>query len=145
MAGIACALALTLKDWRLQLTIVVRFVFQNDLTIWDLGGPAPVLQAEIDVEVAAGRFAATGTAVVPGCGSAYDVLALAHRGLSRVVGVDFAPEAITKATGVCGSDARIALVCGDFFAAHADLPDSSFDFIFDYTVSVPCCILFLLV
>ena len=111
-------------------------LWQNKMMTWDLGEPTAVLLAEVEAEMAAGRLpsAPACTALVPGCGSAYDVSALAERGLKAVVGVDFAPEAIEKARTVCGDAANVRLVCADFFAPHDALPDASFDFVFDYTM-----------
>ena len=111
-------------------------LWQNNMMMWDLGAPTAVLLDEVDAEQTAGRLpaACACTALVPGCGSAYDVRALAERGMATVVGVDFAPEAVEKARTVCGDAPNVRLVCADFFAPHDALPDASFDFVFDYTM-----------
>jgi hypothetical protein len=107
-------------------------LWQSNLTGWDLGKFTAVLSAEFDAEVTAGRLNATGAALIPGCGSAYDARLLAQKGMSRVVGLDFAPEAIEKAKTVC-ADTNVELICGDLMVPHATLHDGSMDFIFDYT------------
>ena len=83
---------------------------------WDLGGPAPVVQA-----LAARAFGA-GTAdrsarriLVPGCGRAWDVEALAARG-HTVVGLDISPAALELARArIAGRDlpGAVEWVVGD--------------------------------
>ena len=59
-------------------------------TPWDAGGPAAQLEALIRADdLPAGR------ALVPGCGSGYDVLALAGAGRSTL-GLEIAPSAIAR-------------------------------------------------
>ena len=59
-------------------------------TAWDAGGPSPTLE----LLVREGSLP-NGRALVPGCGSGYDILALAspHR---LVLGLDVAPTAVER-------------------------------------------------
>ena len=108
-------------------------LWRQGLTIWDLKGPTPVLFSEVTAEVVAGRLQLQLPALVPGCGSGYDVKGLLDAGMRGVVGCDLAEEAIARARGVLGEAAAPAhLVCGDFFC-DARLAPGSFHFIFDYT------------
>jgi hypothetical protein len=73
-------------------------LWQQGLTIWDLGAPTAALLEEVESEIGAGRLVPAACSVlVPGCGSAYDVRALAERGFRQVVGIDICEEAVTKA------------------------------------------------
>jgi len=106
-------------------------LWQNNLTPWDLSGPTAALQDEFAKAVEDGRLPRKGARTfVPGCGSAYDVAALAKNEFQPlVVGLDIAPEAIEKARGTIADSPGASVVCGDFFT-H---PLQTFDFIFDYT------------
>ena len=81
---------------------------------------------------------------MPGCGSGYDVAALAKTSFAPIVtGLDIAPEAIERArslgladtvpgTSTSTSTSTIpgtTLICGDFFTHPLD----PFDLVFDYT------------
>src|SRR5689334_15758374 len=72
----------------------------------------------------AGR--APGTALVPGCGSAHEVRALAEAGW-RVLGIDFSAEAIGAARAVVGPWHE-RLRKADFFAPLAEAP---FDLVYE--------------
>jgi SAM-dependent methyltransferase len=104
-------------------------LWREGLTMWDLKGPTPVLYDELTKAVCAGRVRLDQPALVPGCGSGYDVKGLADAGLQRVVGVDIAEEAIAAARKVEGGG---TLLCADFFADQRLAP-GSFGFVFDYT------------
>jgi methyl halide transferase len=99
-------------------------------TFWDAGVAAPAL-----VELLAGpRCPAPGTrALVPGCGSGWDVFALADAGL-EAHGADLSPtagerfEALRTARGLSPQAASIHI--GDFFADELGAP---FGLIWDYT------------
>jgi hypothetical protein len=69
---------------------------------------------------------APGSALVPGCGSAYEVRAFAEAGW-RVLGIDFSAEAIAAARGVLGPWGE-RLRQADFFAP---LPEAPFDFVYE--------------
>lgn len=108
-------------------------LWQKGMTMWDLKGPTPVLYSELTAEVAAGRLQLHLPALVPGCGSGYDVKGLYDAGVRGVVGCDIAEEAIARAQGVLGEAASPSrLLCGDFFTDTRLVP-GTFHFIFDYT------------
>lgn len=98
---------------------------------FDVGGVSAALSSELSRVPAPPPGAA---ALVPGCGRAYDALALAAHGFDRVVAVDVAPSAVAAARAELGGDplgARVDVVRGDFF----ELPESGqkYDFIWDCT------------
>jgi len=73
------------------------------------------------------------TALVPGCGRAYDALALARHGFDRVVAVDLSSSACDAARQelrgmTCPEAAKVEIVCADFFAF-----EGKFDLIWDCT------------
>jgi hypothetical protein len=108
-------------------------LWQNNLTLWDLEGPTPALLDEVTTALADGRLSLAHSVLVPGCGAAYDVRALADKGFARVVGADITEEAIARATTVVGDAPTAQLLCADFFC-DARLEAGSFHFIFDYTM-----------
>ena len=72
-------------------------------------------------------------ALVPGCGRAYDALALVAHGFDEVVALDLAPTAVQSARAFLAASedagaARVTCVEGDFFE-HA----GTYDFIWDCT------------
>ena len=85
---------------------------------------------EVERRVREGSLAPS-AALVPGCGAAYDVKALAQCGFQRVVGADIAEEAVLVARSVVGDTRGASLLCGDFFTSAA--LESGYSFIFDYT------------
>ena len=115
-----------------------EILWREGLTLWDLNGPTPALIDEVKVAISNGRLKANYTALVPGCGAAYDVVELAELGL-RTTGVDIAREAIDRAKEILSlkkteegaavvSDCDVIL--SDFFDTNVFAP-STFDFIFD--------------
>ena len=62
--------------------------WQTKETQWDLGGVTPALQEELDK-----LQMTSGEALVPGCGAAYDLSAIATR-YEFVTGIDLAPSAV---------------------------------------------------
>mmetsp|Transcript_34358 Transcript_34358/g.78291 ORF Transcript_34358/g.78291 Transcript_34358/m.78291 type:complete len:221 (-) Transcript_34358:130-792(-) len=64
-------------------------------TRWDLAGPSPTLLYALTKKQYV--LGADCKALVPGCGRAYDALALAQQGFSEVVAVDIAPSAVKAA------------------------------------------------
>jgi SAM-dependent methyltransferase len=97
-------------------------------TGWDAGAAAPAL-----VDLLADGTTPRGRALVPGCGSGYDVFALARTGYDAT-GLDVAPtasarfESLRATAGVDPAKAR--LLVSDFFEYR---PDERFDFVWDYT------------
>lgn len=100
-------------------------------TRWDAGQSPPILEAL----VASGTLP-SGPAVVPGCGSGYDVFTLAREPARTVLGLDLAPTAKTRfetvraELGVDASQAEIHLA--DFFD-FAATTDRRFQLAWDYT------------
>jgi SAM-dependent methyltransferase len=82
--------------------------FREGVTPWDAGGVPAALREFLAREPAGRRV------LVPGCGSGYEVQALAAAG-HDVVAIDFSPAAIDAARRVLGPLGRL-LVQGDFFA-----------------------------
>lgn len=107
-------------------------LWQKNLTMWDLAKATPALGDEVDAALTSGRLDRSSAVLVPGCGAAYDVRALADKGFARVVGADITEEAIARARDVVAGAPGAELLCGDFFA-DARLAPGSFSFIFDYT------------
>ncbi len=64
--------------------------FETATTPWDRGEPGPQLLAWIGNEIATGQ-----RVLVPGCGSGWDVAALAQAG-AQVTAIDYAPAAIER-------------------------------------------------
>merc|ERR1712028_191356 len=100
---------------------------------FDVAGSSLTLMAELSRSVHATRPGMT--AFVPGCGRAYDAIALAAHGFESVVAMDLSPSACEAAREELRSSSspaadRVEIRCGDFFA-HNEL--SSFDLIWDCT------------
>ena len=104
-------------------------------TKFDVGAPSATLLAALATNAYAGKPQCT--ALVPGCGRAYDALALAAHGFDRVVACDLAPTACdaARAEVAAAPDAAIAarvdVVCADFFEP-TELA-GTYDLIWDYT------------
>ena len=99
--------------------------WQEGRTPWDAGCSAPILEAIVDT-------LPEGRAVVPGCGSGYDLLTLAAAGRS-VVGLDLAPLAKARFEELAGDHPyrdRIEYVVGDAFGFD---PGAGFYLMWDYT------------
>ncbi|KAI8926719.1 S-adenosyl-L-methionine-dependent methyltransferase [Entophlyctis helioformis] len=98
----------------------------NDIE-WDLGKPtSAVMDFLRDYPTPLGK-----TALVPGCGTGYDVLEFAKAGY-KAVGLDLAPTATARArehAATQGAPANASFETGDFFK----LTGRQFDIVFDYT------------
>jgi len=70
--------------------------------------------------------------IVPGCGSGYEVAALARAGY-EATGADYAPQAIAAAQANIDGVADAKLVCVDLLDAHAVAALGAFDWAFDQT------------
>ncbi len=75
------------------------------------------------------RCTSPGRALVPGCGSGYELNALHHRGWD-VLGVDYSPQAVTRAKTILGPLAH-RVRCEDFFEGACEA--GSFDLIYERT------------
>ncbi|KAL3688409.1 hypothetical protein R1sor_014718 [Riccia sorocarpa] len=101
--------------------------WKEGVTPWDVGSVTPILQHMVEQgKVPEGR------ALVPGCGSGYDVLALASE-TRQVVGMDISETAHARAKQMASQDPRgkwVQFLVQDFFTYE---PEAAFSFIFDYT------------
>lgn len=112
--------------------------WQEERTGWDAGAPAPALLEYLEQEAYADKpEPGRDHALVPGCGSGYDVFALAQYGY-EATGIDLAPTAVKRfetlreQRGLGEARARIAL--RDFFEfSRDDAHQSAYDLIWDYT------------
>jgi SAM-dependent methyltransferase len=89
---------------------------------WDASGVPPAFASFMR------RAGLPGRALVPGCGSAYEVRALAEAGW-QVVGIDFSPAAVETAQRVLGPHAGCVQQV-DFFTGEFG---SGFDLIYERT------------
>lgn len=105
---------------------------------WDAGSPAPALEELLESTQLSPRHSASGSlpprALVPGCGSGYDVFALARAGYSTL-GLDISPTALQRFESLREAlpeqvRNRTSSRVGDFFQDE-DL--GRFDLIWDYT------------
>lgn len=101
--------------------------WKEELTPWDLGQPTPVI-----LDLMQADSLPKGRVLVPGCGTGYDVVAIA--GPERyVVGLDISENAVKKSEALFSSlwNAKyFTFVAADFFAW---CPSQLFDLIYDYT------------
>ncbi|KAG6552760.1 hypothetical protein Mapa_005708 [Marchantia paleacea] len=101
--------------------------WKEGVTPWDVGGVTPIIQHLVEQ----GQLP-QGRALVPGCGSGYDVLALASESL-QVVGLDISETANSQAKKNAEQDPGgkwVQFLVDDFFKYT---PESPFNLIFDYT------------
>jgi SAM-dependent methyltransferase len=104
----------------------------TDNTPWDAGAASPCLEklAETLGPPPGAR------ALVPGCGSGYDVFLLAQSGFSAV-GVDIAPSARDRFEKLRLAQAlneeRSQIHSADFFSLSPERLGGRFDFVWDYT------------
>ncbi|XP_002983430.2 thiocyanate methyltransferase 1 isoform X1 [Selaginella moellendorffii] len=98
------------------------------LTPWDLGGVTPLIQHLVSQDQLP-----QGRCLVPGCGSGYDVLALASPS-RHVVGLDISETALERAKELASKNTTtqkyVEFKAVDFFSYSEPKP---FDLIFDYT------------
>ena len=102
-------------------------------TRFDVAGASLPLIAESKRRVLAPRGGMS--ALVPGCGRAYDAAFLAEHGFETVLALDISPTACNAARKEVDSmssaaKARVAIECGDFFEEG---DGRKFDFIWDCT------------
>jgi cyclopropane fatty-acyl-phospholipid synthase-like methyltransferase len=105
-----------------------RDAWDEGMTHWDIGQSPPILD-----DLANAGDLPLGSALVPGCGSGYDVLSMASPDRT-VTGIDLSDKArerfetLREETGISPSHAEF--VVGDFFTYDFH---SAFDLIWDYT------------
>jgi len=104
--------------------------WEEGRTPWDAGASPPVLEALVD-----DRELPTGTALVPGCGSGYDVVTLARDPDRRVLGIDLSPVARDRFAALRAEshtpEERARVAVADFFTDELD--GAPFALIWDYT------------
>jgi len=107
----------TMQFWQEQ--------FEQGRTLWDRGGVNP----QLDDWLASGALSPC-RILVPGCGSGYEVVALAQAGFD-VTGLDYAPVAIARTRkAVDAAVAKVSLIEADVLAwQHV----RSFDAIYEQT------------
>jgi SAM-dependent methyltransferase len=93
-------------------------------TPWDYGGVPPQLRDYLAARPSGG------SALVPGCGSAYEIEAF-HAAGYDVAAIDFAPAAVDCARAKLGPALGNRVFLGDFFTY--DLPTAPFDVIYERT------------
>jgi len=93
-------------------------------TPWDKGGPSPPLLDWLSRNKISGRV------LVPGCGSGYDVRALAATG-ALPLGIDISPSAINHAQGFARAGSEHYRV-ENLFALSPELP-GAFDWVVEHT------------
>jgi SAM-dependent methyltransferase len=111
-------------------------------TFWDTGVPHPELQRLVKDEQSelytAGRTNTFKQALVPGCGSGYDVFTLCQiPSIENVIGLDLAPTANQranelKAENTQGNTEKAEFLLKDFYSLPSEYPET-FDLLFDYT------------
>ncbi|KAH9617591.1 hypothetical protein KSS87_016272 [Heliosperma pusillum] len=97
------------------------------LTTWDLRQPTPIVE-----HLVRNDLLPKGRALVPGCGSGYDVVTLASPD-RYVIGLDLSKSAVKKATELAATSPNVtcfSFVEADFFTWNQT---ELFDLIFDYT------------
>ena len=103
--------------------------YQSDGDRWNLGCPSPPFTNLL----ASPTAPQAGKVAVLGCGKGHDALLFAGSGF-EVVGFDFAPSAITKAT----STARNRNISAQFLQRDIFTLDQEFSQSFDYVVEHTC-------
>ncbi|CAA7050536.1 unnamed protein product [Microthlaspi erraticum] len=96
-------------------------------TPWDLGTPTPIIAHLVKT-----GSLPNGRALVPGCGTGYDVVEMASPD-RYVVGLDLSKTAVERSTKLFASSPNakhFSFLAGDFFTWE---PAEKFDLIFDYT------------
>ncbi|GAB2217959.1 hypothetical protein Droror1_Dr00001174 [Drosera rotundifolia] len=107
-----------------------KMCWEEAVTPWDLGQPTPILLNLLQ----AGSIP-TGRTLVPGCGSGYDVIALAGPD-QYVIGLDISDIALSRARQLASKSPTgnyCTFLKEDFFDWN---PKELFDLIFDYTFFV---------
>jgi thiopurine S-methyltransferase len=96
--------------------------YRANKTPWDLHGVPAALLDYLQ------RTPAKGTALVPGCGSGYEVRTFLEHGW-QALAIDFSPAAVERARTVLGGDASTVRLA-DFFADELGGP---FDLVYERT------------
>lgn len=100
--------------------------FASGRTPWDFQGVPAALKSFLKTSLA-------GKALIPGCGTGYEVRAFHDAGW-EVTAIDFSPVAAEQAWSYLGKLAR-CVVLGDFF--KHDFAERSFDLVYERTFLCP--------
>jgi methyl halide transferase len=102
--------------------------YQQHNEPWDIGEPAPPLVSFFESMAAPHA----GIMAVPGCGKGHEALYCAQKGFT-VYGFDFAPSAITSATGrVLAEGVNATFLERDVFTLAEEFP-GHFDYVLEHT------------
>jgi methyl halide transferase len=102
--------------------------YQRHNEPWDIGEPAPPLVSFFESDAAP----QSGIMAVPGCGKGHEALYCAQKGFT-VYGFDFAPSAITNATGrVLTEGVNATFLERDVFTLPEEFP-GHFDYVLEHT------------
>lgn len=99
--------------------------YRSGTTPWDLGHVPPALDRYLAAHPGQGA-----NALIPGCGSGYEVAAFSAAGYS-VTAIDFSPPAVARARANLPAALAERVVEGDFFTY--DFPDGPFDLVYERT------------
>ncbi|WWC67402.1 uncharacterized protein I206_101310 [Kwoniella pini CBS 10737] len=108
--------------------------WQAGRTGWDQSSShlslVSLLQSPLALELG---IPSKGRALIPGCGTGYDIQTFASTGLDAV-GMDLAPTGVEKAKKWLGQQPKtkgtVSAICGDFFQYTSD---EKYDLVYDYT------------
>ena len=99
--------------------------YESARTPWDFGGVPAALTRYLSAHPGGGQ-----RALIPGCGSGYEIAAFARAGYA-VTAIDFSPPAVAQARANVGDALAARVIEGDFFT-H-DFADAPFDVVFERT------------
>lgn len=116
--------------------------WKQNITPWDMGGVQPSLKEVIETSNI--PFPKSGKALVPGCGSGYDVFYFASLGL-KATGMDISETAVEAAYKERNKEPQNVIDNSDFLAAnffeYSNIisPEDRFDLVYDHTffVAIP--------
>ncbi|KAI8883998.1 S-adenosyl-L-methionine-dependent methyltransferase [Backusella circina FSU 941] len=114
----------TVSDWEGK--------WQQGNTQWDKGVPSPALISLFENAEAKSLIPESGQALVPGCGSGYDVVFLANKS-RHVTGLDMSKTCIEKQLkNHPNAEAdNYEFMCDDFYKFK--IPTDGYDLAYDYT------------
>lgn len=99
--------------------------YTSGQTPWDFGGVPSALKEYLRTHPGKGA-----RALIPGCGSGYEIAAFAAAGY-EVTAIDLSPAAVARARANAGPALADRILTGDFF--QHDFAPASFDLIYERT------------
>ncbi|KAF8632895.1 hypothetical protein AX17_004741 [Amanita inopinata Kibby_2008] len=118
--------------------------WKADVTPWDKGDSHPTLREAVEESGIEFPSGSDKTALVPGCGSGYDVVYLASTLGLYATGMDISSTALERARLLAKSNPdvpqdRVTFKFQDFFALNPQTDADKFDIVYDYTffVAIP--------